>query len=60
MNELENRSIFVKGAKMKLFQCKFETDVLGVYLTPLIGLSRVNGKLSFWIGWLFWLFTVTF
>ncbi len=45
---------------MKLFQCKFETDVLGVYLTPLIGLSRVNGKWSFWIGWLFWLFTITF
>lgn len=45
---------------MKLLKCRFETDVLGVYLTPLIGFSRVKGKRSFWIGWLTWLITIEF
>lgn len=43
---------------MMLIKCKFETDVSGIYFTPLIGYSNVHGKKSFWIGWLAWLFSV--
>lgn len=43
---------------MKLKKCKFEKDVMGFYLTPLIGFSNVNGEKSIWIGWLFWLMTI--
>lgn len=45
---------------MKLAKCRFEKDVLGFYLTPLLGYSNVNGQRSIWIGWLFWLFSINF
>ena len=42
---------------MKLLKCKFEKDVTGIYITPLIGYSNVKGERSIWIGWLSWLWT---
>jgi len=38
-------------------KCKFEKDVTGIYITPLIGYSNVNGNKSFWFGWLCLLWT---
>jgi len=38
-------------------RCYWEKDVHGFYITPLIGISKVHGKWSFWFGWLYWLFT---
>lgn len=43
---------------MRFIKCKFEKDVVGVYITPLIGFSWAKGEYSFWVGWLFWLFTI--
>lgn len=43
---------------MKLINCKFEKDVTGFYLTPLLGYSNVHGQKSVWIGWLIWLFSI--
>ena len=43
---------------MKFMKCKYEKDVHGFYLTPLIGFSNVKGLKSIWIGWLFWLMSV--
>ena len=45
---------------MRLVKCKFEKDVIGFYLTPLIGFSNVLGHKTVWIGWLFWLFSIEF
>jgi len=38
-------------------KCVWEKDVHGFYLTPLIGLSKVKGVWSFWLGWFYWLWT---
>jgi len=43
---------------MKLKKCKWDRDVHGFYLTPLVGFSQVMGVKSVWIGWLWWLFSV--
>lgn len=43
---------------MKLVKTEFQTDVTGIYITPLIGYSNVRGEKSIWIGWLFWLFSI--
>lgn len=45
---------------MKFVKCKFETDVTGIYITPLIGYSNVVGEKSVWLGWLFWLVSLKF
>ena len=45
---------------MKLVKCKFEKDVFGLYLTPLIGFSNVHGNKSVWLGWFSWLITIQF
>jgi len=45
---------------MKMFKCSFETDSWGIYITPLLGYSKVFGVRSIWIGWLWWLFTIKF
>jgi len=47
-----------EGVKMKLAKCRFEKDVRGFYLTPLIGFSNVHGKKSVWIGWFHLLITI--
>lgn len=49
-----------KHSRLSLVACKFEKDVYGFYLTPLLGYSSVNGQRSIWIGWLFWLFSINF
>ena len=43
---------------MKLVKCKFEKNVFGLYLTPLIGFSNVHGQKSVWLGWFYWLITI--
>ena len=43
---------------MTFHWCEFETDVTGIYITPLVGYSNVRGQKSIWFGWLFWLFTI--
>jgi hypothetical protein len=45
---------------MKIKGCKFDKDVNGFYLTPLVGFSKVKGEKSVWLGWLFWIFVVVF
>jgi hypothetical protein len=52
-----------KGMKGGIYsmKCKWEKDAFGFYLTPLIGFSKIyTGKWSFWIGWLYWLWTFEF
>lgn len=39
-------------------KCRFEKDVHGFYITPLIGISNIHGDWSFWAGWFYWLWTV--
>ncbi len=38
-------------------KCKWEKDVFGIYILPLIGVSKVDGLWSIWVGWLYWLWT---
>lgn len=38
-------------------RCTYEKDEVGIYLTPLIGYSSKGDDKSFWVGWLWWLFT---
>jgi len=38
-------------------KCKWEKDVHGFYITPLIGVSSINGAWSIWVGWFYWLAT---
>lgn len=45
---------------MKMFRCKFSTDIIGIYITPLIGYSNIRNIKSFWIGWIVWLFEVQY
>lgn len=44
---------------MKILKTKFETDTVGFYITPIIGISRIKGVWELWFGWLFWLWTIT-
>jgi len=37
---------------MKLVKCKFEKNVFGLYLTPLIGFSNVHGQITTGRSWL--------
>ena len=36
---------------MLALKCTFEKDVVGFYVTPLIGYSNVKGQKSLWFGW---------
>lgn len=38
-------------------KCKWAQDATGFYITPLLGVSKIKGQWSLWIGWLFWLWT---
>ena len=40
---------------MKVFRCVFTVDVVGIYILPLIGYSKMPKYQSFWVGWLWWL-----
>jgi hypothetical protein len=40
---------------MKFIRVNFAYDVIGIYITPLIGYSNERGDKSFWIGWWRWL-----
>jgi hypothetical protein len=48
-----------KGRKITM-KCKWKVDTIGFYILPLIGISRVKGVWSFWVGWGFWLWTWEF
>lgn len=54
---MNNRGLSM-NKKLKLVKCKFEKDVTGFYLTPLLGYSNVNGQKSVWVGWIIWLFSI--
>lgn len=51
---------FTKGLLEIYYKMFFAKDVTGLYLTPLIGYSKVKGQKSLWIGWLFWCWTFEF
>ena len=40
-------------------KCKWEKDVHGFYVTPLIGVSKRLEVWQLWVGWLYWLWTWT-
>lgn len=42
------------GTQMR---CTFQKDDCGLYITPLLGVSKVKGIWKVWTGWLWWLFT---
>ena len=56
--KLDGQAITPPKKRFVLAKCKFEKDVYGFYLTPLLGYSNVGGQKSIWIGWLFWLFSI--
>lgn len=41
-------------------RCRLDVGTVVIYITPLIGFSNVHGKLSFWVGWLWYMFTFDF
>lgn len=55
---LNKKASYPLKKRFQLARCKFEKDVYGFYLTPLLGYSNVGGQKSIWIGWLFWLFSI--
>ena len=40
-----------------MIRCKWEKDVHGFYVTPLVGISKIRGTWSIWVGWFYWLWT---
>ena len=44
---------------MIFLKTKFEADVNGFYILPFLAVGRKKGEAwSFWIGWLWFLFTI--
>ena len=44
--------------KKRIQRVEFTTDTIGIYLLPLIGISRKEGAWSIWFGWLWFLMEV--